>query len=161
MADDFPKWGDPQLLPKPTIVRDSYERNRFDNAGVLKPNGPGPLPEGFLDAPDIAKLPWTMARGDEWTTPEFRAVVLQWLSKFLKARGISRWDIREVARPGKFATGRLPHYEQYLRIAVTAGTNEDLHRVEVSVPFPEDKRDTAPALAILALAAQTLDALLA
>lgn len=118
-----------------TVVAPSSERQPFDNAGVLKPDGPGPLPAGFLSAPDIKKLPWSRRRGEEWTTPAFRAQVMLWLKRLLKEWAhISRWVIEEHASQRRMGTLRLSESQQYLVLRLSR--RRDRKSFEVSAPFP-------------------------
>lgn len=153
--------GDEDLLPKPTVVRPSAERQPFQGA-VLKPEGPGPLPEGFLTAPDIESFPWTRRRGDEWTTPEFRALVLAWLREFFVARrgqGLIGWDITERASAER-SSARLPESAVYLRLGVTKRVRDVDTRVECSIAFPPEDREGPEAEAQFAKLEASIDALL-
>jgi hypothetical protein len=139
------------------ITRPSNERMPFDTSGRLKPEGPGPLPEGFLDAPDIEGFPWTRKRGDEWTTPEFRAGVFAWIATFFADRNWPiAWDVTEKATADRSAV-RLQEDKLYLVIGVQR--KSDGERFEVSVIFRADQREyNAVAMAeVLAHAAASLD----
>jgi len=152
------KFGDPQLLPKPLVEAPSSERQPFDNGGVRKPEGPGPLPAGFLQAPDIKKLPWTRARGEEWTDEPFRDIVKGWLIEVLKARPwLTKWDIVERANAPRQSVYRLPDTEHYLVIGVVR--KRDKARFEVSARFPAAQRDVINARAILDYVTAALDAI--
>lgn len=149
-----PNPGDRDILPKPDIVRPSFERTPFGGrerggayGGVLNPAGLGPFPEGFLDSADLGQLPWTRPRGDEWTTPEFRALVLAWLRTFFRAHPAAQligWDITERATPSWGGSKRLPPRLQYLLVGVTqrVGCDGDQsRRIECSQTFPPDMRE--------------------
>lgn len=139
-------------------IRPSTERQPFTNSGELKPEGPGPLPEGFLDAPDIKGMPWSRKRGDEWTTPEFRAIVFDWLIDFFGSRTWPiAWDVTEKASAAK-SMNRLNDDELYLIIGVTR--KADKRRFEVSVQFRANERENNrdAAIAVLDRAGKVLDA---
>lgn len=161
-----PDRGDPEVLPKAPLRRPSFERQAFGGrerggaqGGELHPDGPGPFPEDFLETEDVEKLPWTRARGDEWTTAEFRGAVLAWLRAFFRAHPDSAligWDITEGAR-GKFKSGRMAPRFHYLRIGVVQLVNGERVRHEVGIDFDfahrtpgfarvRLERDAAPAL---------------
>lgn len=136
--------GDPDILPKPTIVRPSFERQPFGGrerggaqGGELHPDGLGPFPDDLFTATDLARLPWTRKRGNEWTTAPFRAAVLAWLAAFFRARpeaGLIGWDVEEAARGNRQAT-RMPPARHYLRIGITQRVRGAPVRVEVGVDF--------------------------
>jgi hypothetical protein len=135
----IPKYGDKEMLSTDPTVRPSHERMPFGPSGVLKPEGPGPYPEGFLTANDVLKLPWKRRRGEEWTDEPFRTAVLKWVKEFLQIRtGISRWDIQERACPTTWGLVRLPDDDHYLVFGMTR--RRDSHRFEISVPFPVAER---------------------
>ncbi len=155
----FPEFGDPQLLPKGTVIRPSTERQPFDNSGALKPGGPGPLTEErFYDHPDLALLPqWNRTRGNEWTDQPFRALVMTFITGFFRARDWPlRWDIKEVAGMQR-SINRLADDKVYLIIGITPRKGD---RVETAITFPEVRADDPAGVAArLDLAAATLDAL--
>ena len=123
-------------------VRPSAQRQPFTSSGELKPAGPGPLPEGFELAPDIEKLPWERKRGDEWTTPEFRQLVFDWLIGFFEVRDWPiKWDVQEKATAVRSIT-RLKENELYLIIGVTR--KSDGERFECAVAFRENEREDNP-----------------
>lgn len=104
----IPKFGDPQLLPKPDLVRPSRERSPWDSGGNLKSGGAGPYPEGFLDAPDLRPLGdphnphsrYVRRRGDEWSTSTIRAQVLSWVATFARDRAwVAGWQVVERWAP--------------------------------------------------------------
>lgn len=160
-TDDFPEFGDAQLLPKGTIRRPSAERQPFDNSGRLKPGGPGPLTEErFYEHPDLAKLPqWNRTRGNEWTDQPFRKIVMAFLVEFFRERDWPlKWDIKEVAGAVQ-SMNRLSDDRVYLVIGVTPKAGS---RVETSITFPGVRADNpVGVIARLDLAAVTLDALFA
>lgn len=155
---------DRDLLPKPDIVRPSHERNPFGGAerggaygGVAHPDGPGPFPEGFLFMPDVATFPWTRERGDEWTTPALRAVVLDWFRGIFRERGVSSrliaWAVEERATGRGFSPHRLPPRLQYLRFVLVQRVGCDGTRsVEVAQSFPPAERSGSALLSRLAVA---------
>jgi len=139
-------------------IRPSRQRQPFTNSGELKPEGPGPLPEGFMHAPDIKGLPWERRQGDEWTTPEFRQLVFDWLIGFFESRDWSiKWDVKEKATAEK-SVDRLREDELYLVIGVTRKT--DNTRFEVAVAFRKNEREDNPQAVVTVLdrAGQALDA---
>lgn len=139
------------------IIRPSTERMPFDTSGRLKEAGPGPLPEGFLHAPDIEGLEWTRRRGDEWTTPEFRQLIFDWLIAFFAARTWPiAWDVTEKATADRTAV-RLQEDKLYLVFGITR--KADKQRFEVSVIFTSKQREDNPAevARVLSGAAQALD----
>ena len=162
-----PDPGDPDLLPKPTIVRPSRERMPFGpsregvggvSAGVLKPE-PGPFPDDIFDTPDITGLPWTRTRGNEWTTATIRAAVLTWVRAFFRARtGLVGWDITERATGDRMASTRLPASQQFLRVGITKCVRELETRVEVAVSFDLPDRVSPQIEAHLAQLELALDA---
>jgi len=152
----IPQYGDPEILPKGTVRRPSPERMPFGSAGQLKPGGPGPLPENFTEQADIDGLPWRRFRGDEWTTPELRALVFSWLVTFFDARSwATAWEVIEKASADRH--GRLRENQWHLVFRVTRSDNKAF---EVAVVFPPDARADAPdrVAKVLAQAAQALDA---
>jgi len=158
----IPKSGDAEILPKGRVVRPSRERMPFDSGGRLKPEGPGPYPEDFLHAADLEDLPWTRDRGQAWTSPEFRTVVMRWLKDFMRSRpSLIRWDITERSAGFKTAT-RLPDDQFYLRIGVTERIARGRSvRVETAIAFPVRSRsDAAQVRTLLDLVSGTLDTLL-
>lgn len=139
------------------IIRPSNERMPFDSSGRLKPEGPGPLPEGFLHAPDIEGLAWTRKRGDEWTTPEFRQLVFNWLILFFRERDWAiKWDVTEKATADRSAV-RLHEDKLYLVFGITRKSDDQ--RFEVSVIFTSHQREDHPEEVnrVLASAAQSID----
>lgn len=158
MTDPFPKWGDPQILPKGVVRRPSAERMPFGPSGELRT--PGPLrEEQFMLAPDLVKLPqWVRKRGDEWTVPEFRALVLEWLSAYFAANQTwaRKWQITEVATAMK-SPNRLSDDKVYLRIRITSKTNA---HYEHAAEFPTYAREDNPAQVrkVLVQAAAAIDA---
>jgi hypothetical protein len=114
----------------------------FTNSGERKPEGPGPLPEGFMHAPDIEGLPWTRRHGDEWTTPEFRQLVFDWIIGFFDSRDWPiKWDVTEKATATR-SINRLDESKVYLIIGVTR--KSDNERFEVAVAFRENEREDNP-----------------
>ena len=134
----IPQFGDPELLPKGTVVR------------------PAVVDDAILLAPDIEKLPWKRSRGDEWTTKDFRTIVFGFLADFFRTRSWAiEWEVIEKASAER--SGRLPDQQFYLVFRVT----DDRDRTyETSVVFPPEAREDNPdrAQAILRSAAQALDA---
>lgn len=171
LSDFEPSPSDADLLPKPTVRRPSKERQVFGPnreapggtlAGDLKAAGPGPFPDGFLSADDVEALPWTRRRGDEWTTPEFRQIVLDFVGQFFRDRegqGLVGWDITERARAGQGSV-RLAAKDHYLRVGISRQIGDEVSRVEAAIAFPPEVRQSPEAEAQLAILAVTLDALL-
>ena len=140
------------------IVRPSNQRMPFTSSGERKPE-PGPLPEGFMDAPDIENLPWTRKHGDEWTTPEFRALVFDWIIGFFESRDWPiNWDVTEKATAPK-SVNRLPEDRLYLVLGITR--KADNERFEVAVTFNVREREDNPqaVTTVLDRAGEAIDAL--
>jgi len=136
-APNQPQYGDPEILPRGTIVRPSAERMPFTLSGELKPDGPE-LPADFLLAPDVAGLPWVRRRGDEWTDAAVRADVLAWLVVFLDAHAWARgWQITERAT-GLRMSRRLDVPVLIIQITDTDGATH-----EVGQTFPTGARSGA------------------
>jgi hypothetical protein len=158
------RWGDPELRGREVVVvRPSKERQPFATNGNLKPEGPGPLPEGFLDAPDIEGLPWVRSRGNEWTEPEFRRWVREWLAKFMRVRSHQHrwagWKVEERANADRMSVSRLPDHLHYLRITVIRREGQERVFATVALDFPPWARGSrAAAMDRLRLAAEALDA---
>jgi hypothetical protein len=139
-------------------IRPSAQRMPFTSSGELKPEGPGPLPEGYQFAPDIEGLPWVRKEGDEWTTAEFRRIVFDWLISFFAARDWPiAWEVIEKARAER-SVNRLDEDKLYLVIAILR--KDDKKRYEVAVVFRKNQREENPEAAriILADAEQAIDA---
>ena len=170
----IPKYGDPQLLPKPDLVRPSRERNPWDSGGNLKPEGPGPYPEGFLEAPDLRPFGdphnpnsrYVRRRGDEWSTTTIRAQVLSWVAAFARARPwVAGWQVVERWAPQR--SHELGTRHLVVRIsrrtppAPCAHTTRQpqVRQIENAAMVPQGA-DTSPAelARILALIAGSLDA---
>jgi hypothetical protein len=150
----IPQYGDPELLPKPTVARPSSLRLPYGPSGELLAEGPA-LPEDYMLAPDVADLPWKRSRGDEWTDATFRAVVLDWLRAFLRDRSaFGRWRVVEKATAVR--SRRLPPEQHYLVVSVTR--RSDGAEFESSVQFPPDKRERAEATALLDKVGAAIDA---
>lgn len=95
----IPKHGDPELLPRPTVIRPVTGTGRgglYDQRGVLLPRGPR-FPAAELKAPDIKGLPWRRARGDEWTTARERAWIKDWVATLMRdyRDRFDRWQLIE------------------------------------------------------------------
>ena len=144
-SNKIPKYGDPELLPKPTTRYPSAERNPFHGGKAGERGKVGPYYEDtFYLAPDLKDLPWERKRGNEWTLLEFRGVVFDWLIAFFEARDWPHtWDIKEVG--SGLRSGRLPPSSQHWVIGITpkGGT-----RIELGVSFPEPDREPAQAKVI-------------
>lgn len=157
---DIPQFSDKDLLPKGEIERPSKEQQPFTGSGVLKPEGPGPYPP--LNAPDVASLPWTRTRGNEWTTESFRTIVLDFIKRFFRERPDQQligWDVTERANGERMGDRRLPPDEHFLVIGITQRTGPgQSRRVEAAVPFPVYVRQSPEAEARLAHGAAALDA---
>lgn len=144
----IPQYGDKEMLSTDPTVRPSAERMPFGPSGERLPEGPV-RPADFLSAPDIKGQPWHRARGDEWTTREFRDIVRAWIVEFMAAQSwISLWDVTEKASAPATSTLGLPPDQQYLLIKFTRRSDREV--LEVAAPFrPEDRTEPA-ALFILA-----------
>lgn len=164
------EFGDPAIIPRGTIVRPSRERMPYGpdreapgdpptTAGFTKPE-PGPFPDDLFSATDISELPWTRRRGDEWTDSTFRALVLEWLRGYFRARsGLVGWDVAEIATGSRTGATRLSAKRQFLRVGVTRRVGDGLERVESSIDFEPDFRVSPYVEARLAILGTTLDAL--
>lgn len=123
-------------------IRPSTQRQPFTNSGERKPEGSGPLPEGFQHAPDIEKLSWERRQGDEWTTLEFRQLVFDWLIEYFEERDWPiKWDVKEKATAVR-SMERLSDDKVYLIIGVTRRSDEE--RFECAVAFRENEREDNP-----------------
>lgn len=162
MSDsDIPQYGDPELLPKPTVVRPVGGVGRqspYDAKGVLRPEGPR-WPAELL-APDIGRFvtqrQWRRRRGDEWTTARERAMILDWLATLIADHPEwGRWEVDE-----KFGLPRSPQgtIDPFLRVRVyTFRTN--LLVQEASISFRREEVDDADVFrSKLALLRQALEA---
>lgn len=100
----IPQHGDPELLPKPVIEAPTTRRMPFGPSGILLPKGP--VYDVRRAAPDIKGLPWVRHDNDEWTSPEQRAVVLEYLRTFLRdtAPLFVSWRVVEKDRHGRSPT---------------------------------------------------------
>jgi len=150
MAEELkkvPTWGDPELLPKPTLTRPSAERNPFSPNGTLIPEGPDPrmsLPEDFLGAADLVDFPqWARESYDAWSTETFRDTVKTWLiSVFLARSDLIAWDITEKATGRHTGPVRLRPEDRYLRIGLTKRlTAGGSGRAEIALTFPQSLLD--------------------
>lgn len=167
-----PQFSDRNLLPKPDQLMPSYEHMPYGgrerggaSGGELHPAGPGPFPNDLFSATDITKLPWTRARGDEWTTAEFRLVVFGFIRDFFRVHagiGLIAWDVTEKATSDRSGSVRLEPQYQYLRIGITRRLAEDKTiRVECSQAFPFNTRVGAAILNQLAPVKTSLEVALA
>lgn len=148
-----PQHGDPEILPRGTIVRPSTERMPFKTNGELKPDGPE-LPADFMRAPDVAALPWVRRRGDEWTDASFRAAVLAWIADFFSTHAWARrWQVLERAT-GNRMSRRLDVPVLVIRMIEADGTTH-----EVAQEFPTDERAGAAFTERLARVREALEAL--
>ena len=145
----IPTWGDPELLPKPDLVRPSAERNPYSPNGTLLPEGPDPrmsLPADFLGADDLADFPqWTRERYDAWSTLTFRATTMTWLRYVFRVYpGLIGWGISEKATARNSGPMRLRPEHRFLRITLTkrlrAGRSGE---AQVSLSFPQGLLDDA------------------
>jgi hypothetical protein len=167
-----PSPGDPDLLPKPMVVRPSKERQPYGpdreaaggtRAGVIKAAGPGPFPDDLFTATDIVGLPWTRRRGDEWTDATFRALVFDFIRAFFRDRpdgDLAGWDVEEKAT-GERGSVRFSADQHYLRFGITKRIRDTTARIEVSMNFPPLTRVSPEAETRLAILAVSLDAQLA
>ncbi|HEY5550558.1 MAG TPA: hypothetical protein VIK52_01620 [Opitutaceae bacterium] len=136
----IPQSGDPELLPLGTVTR------------------PTVIDDALLAHGDIDDLPWKRARGDEWTLPDLRRLVFDFIVGFFDSRDWpTSWEVVEKASAVR--SGRLPVEQYHLVLAMTR--KKDGHRYEVAVTFPSDARADRPDLvsAVLNQAAVALDAL--
>lgn len=143
MAEELkkvPTYGDPELLPKPDLMRPSSTRNIYSPNGTLIPEGPDPRtsrPVDFLGAADLADFPqWTRERYDAWSTLAFRGTIKTWLIWVFRVRAdLIAWDIAEKGL-------RLRPEHRYLRIGLTERKRGGgSARAEVALSFPQDLLD--------------------
>jgi hypothetical protein len=126
-------------------------------AGALIPEGPDPLYNVSIDAPDLKGLPWDRRTYDAWTTPEFRALALAWLVDMIAANPwMYFWRVREKATQARLSTIRL---EKPLLIVVVT-RRADAREFEMATDWTSRERDDAALVnAKLAVARTTLEAL--
>jgi hypothetical protein len=107
-------------------------------AGVLIPEGPNPLYNVDVLAPDLKSLPWDRRPQDAWTTPQFRERVRIWLAEMIDANPwMYRWRIRERATAPRLSVLRLE--EPLLIITVTR--RSDGREFETSLQWTARERD--------------------
>ena len=147
-----PKHGDPEILPRPTIVRPTSSRMPYTTSGKFKPEGPEfDVP---ISAPDIRGLPYIRSPRDRWTTESQRKVILTWLKDFFRRNsGVVRWEAHE-GRTGTFSSlFTAPR----LRVVVFERTT--LNPVESSRSFSSsDLKDAASLRAALDVLSISLEA---
>lgn len=144
--------GDPEILPKGTIVRPSGERMPFGPSGELLPNGPQ-LPVDFLRAPDVANFDWQRLRGNEWTDAAFRTEILNFITTFFAVHSWAKgWAIVEKNQQSWGTALRFP-------VLVFKITDMNLDTHEVSQEFPEDERSGSALTARLLQVTMSLEAL--
>lgn len=155
----IPQFGDKEMRSTDIVVRPSTERMPFGPSGELRPTGPAPLREvRFYEAPDLAKFPqWERRRGNEWTTPAFRAVIFDFIRDFMRARPWAlRWKVVEVASSVRSML-RLPDDEVHLVFSFFDGRGT---AYTTAISFPGAREDRPAAMAYrLSLAARSIDAL--
>ena len=141
--NQIPKFGDPELLPKPDLVRPSVERMPFSPSGTLIPEGPRGLPEDFLFAANIQGLPWTRERYDAWSTETFRNTVMDWLRFVFRTEdALIGWDVDEKGTGRRMGHLRLRPEFRYLLIGLTKRTSPgESGRAEISLTFPQGQLD--------------------
>lgn len=148
-----PAHGDPQLLPKGTVVRPSADRMPFGPSGELLPAGPK-LPAGFMRAPDIAKFNWTRKRGNEWTDATLRTEILTYIAGFFATHSWARsWAVAERTSE-KSRGGPYPN-----PVLVFTITDDDGASHEVAQEFPEGDREGSALAARLTQVTLSLEAL--
>lgn len=169
-TNNVPANGDPEILPKGTLTRFSRERLPFRGG---KDVPPGPWPPDFLDDSDLPKhfgnpkFPtsrYFRRRGEEWTTAAQRAVLLAFISRFVKSRDWA-FDWQLVERGSMIQQTVLRKRDSRARLApfvIFRITASDGAIHETSIDFP-DVGDTGVGGTItqarLDLVAATLDAL--
>lgn len=133
----IPQHGDPELLPKEVITRPTARRMPFDQRGVLLPQGPEFDVERA--APDIEGLPYERFDNDEWTSPEQRAEVLEFIRLFFASNTPTfvTWLVKERDRRDR-SVGRLR--SPFIHLFVTR--QEDRRVFDVEVGFPPTYRET-------------------
>lgn len=147
------------------VVRPSSRKIPFSlggagdrTAGALLPDGPDPLYDIDLAAPDLRRLPmWDRRPYDAWTTLAFRSLVRAWLADMIDANSwMYRWRIRERATAPRLSALRLTEP----LLIVTVQRRRDGREFETAISWTARERDdSALANAKLALARATLEAL--
>jgi hypothetical protein len=89
-------------------------------------------PVAPVSAPDVANLPWRRLPAQAWTTEEFRAVVLAWLSTYAKAHATPQWKVEEI----RFGIRGGEYMQPVLRVSFLQG---DVWR-QASAFFPESSQ---------------------
>lgn len=149
-----PDHGDPEVLPKGTILRPSAERMPFSRSGELLPEG-AELPVDFSLAPDIKKFPWTRNRGQEWTDAAFRAEILSYISTFFAGHSWARrWAIVERKSGANLSITKYPDPVLVFRFIEGDGTEH-----EVAQAFPRAERTGAALATRLAQVTASFEAL--
>lgn len=154
MSDDIPQFGDPELLPKPKLVRPTRRRMPYDASGRLKPNGPE-FTEPPGPQPDIAGLPWKRIGFNSWTSEAQRTIVKDFIREFFADNfpTFNQWEVIEINSGQRQSVLKLP--APILRIRVMR--KEDGAWFEVAVSFEEASRTDLSAFASrLALAGPSL-----
>lgn len=134
----IPKFGDPELLPKPKLKRPSRRQQLYDASGRLKPNGPEfTEPPGVQ--PDIEGLPWKRVGLNSWTSEAQRTVVKRFLISFLavnKASFSGVWEVIERNTGLRTTAVRLANPILLIKVA-----RNDGEFVEVALDFLKHERD--------------------
>lgn len=150
MSDSIPRF-DSRTIP--FSLGGSGDRT----AGALIPEGPDPLYNVSIDAPDLKGLSWDRRTYDAWTTPAFRALALAWLVATLAANSWAYlWRVRERATQARLSTIRL---EKPL-LVITLVRRVDGREFEVATDWTSRERDDAALVnAKLAVVRTTLETL--
>lgn len=145
VTKQVPLFGDKEILPKGRVERPSTERMPFGPSGVRLDVTVPHADVSFLDAPDLKGVNWRRKRGDEWTTPEFRQIVFQFLIDLMANRSWIKGYFVEEHASAERSIGRLPDKDIYLVVRVTR--REDNRDFEAAINFPPDRRENNPTLA--------------
>lgn len=138
MSTKIPKFGDPELLPKPKLERPSRRRMIYDASGRLKPNGPE-FTEPPGTQPDIEGLPWKRIGFNSWTSEAQRTVVKNFLISFLATNSdaFNGWQVIERNTTQRQSVLRLPNPILVIR-ATRVGSDGF---AEVSLDFLRHERE--------------------
>lgn len=138
MTLKIPKFGDPELLPKPKLERPSRRRMPFDASGRLKPEGPEfTEPPGVQ--PDIDGLPWKRLSFDSWTSEPQRAIIKNFIRQLLANNfpTFIAWEV--IERNSSPRLGTLRPLNPFLIVRLTRKSDGQIF--ESSIDFPKNIRD--------------------
>ena len=131
----FPKYGDPELLPKGKVTRPSSRRMPFDRSGNLLPNGPE-IKEPPGPRPDTEGLPWVRVGYHSWTVTEERVATLSYLRTFIATYLPSgaTWSVTEKST-APLSSLLLARPVLIFKITPTGGS-----KVELTLDFSKSDR---------------------